>query len=393
MLFYVGVSDMDAYYDWGRRCLEVGLPRGYHGTYFPLQYQVFELCAWIVRRAGTEFFTVFKLPNLLCDVGSFVLLVLLLRRRNSNPAYALLYWLHPWFLLMFSLGYVDFQFTFFVLLSIWCLRRETLADYLLTGLALGLAVLMKPQAQILIVVTFFFTAFSLWKRKEARPLAMLVGPTLLFLAYEWYFIHSLPRPRYRAALVLPGAYLNITNMMPSLTAQMTNIWSPVAYLLKKPGQSMVAVSDQLHILPYVSAKYLAAVTVLTLTALHVLRSERNDRLSISDRLITVFTFASMAVPFLMTSAHENHLFLGTVLLVLFVARNRRSSVTIAVHVLLMVQFLNLYLLYGSPPQTVGALIVPLHTDRASVLYAIVAVSCFAVIAKELWSRSVRASLA
>ena len=94
MLFYMGVSDMDAYFAWGKNALQFGVPRSYHGIYFPLQYQIFQLCAWSVSPSGLEFFTVFKLPNLLFDLVSFVLLILLLKRQRSNPAWALFYWTH-----------------------------------------------------------------------------------------------------------------------------------------------------------------------------------------------------------------------------------------------------------------------------------------------------------
>jgi hypothetical protein len=59
MLFYKGGRDMDAYYEWGQRALELGLPKSYQGIYFPLQYQIFELCAWIVQLLNVPFFTIF----------------------------------------------------------------------------------------------------------------------------------------------------------------------------------------------------------------------------------------------------------------------------------------------------------------------------------------------
>jgi hypothetical protein len=60
MLFYMGVSDMDGYYAWGQRALELGLSKSYEGAYFPLQYQIFELCAWMVQWLNVPFFTIFK---------------------------------------------------------------------------------------------------------------------------------------------------------------------------------------------------------------------------------------------------------------------------------------------------------------------------------------------
>ena len=137
LAFDMGVGDMQEYYNWGKRVLEVGLPRGYHGIYFPLQYQLFEACAAMVSYSGLKFFAVFKLANFAFDVGSFFLLLSLLKRQQANPLYALLYWLHPWFLTVFSLGYCDFQFAFFVLLALWLLRRDTIRDYVLAGFLVG----------------------------------------------------------------------------------------------------------------------------------------------------------------------------------------------------------------------------------------------------------------
>jgi Dolichyl-phosphate-mannose-protein mannosyltransferase len=381
----MGVFDMEEYYKWGQRALEIGLPWSYHGIYFPLQYQLFEVCATVVSRSGLKFFTVFKLANLAFDIGCFSLLLALLKRQQASPLYALLYWLHPWFLTVFSLGYVDVQFAFCVLLAIWLLHRDTIRDYLLAGLPLGCAFMMKPQAQILVLAAFVYACFRWLRRKDARPFAMLAGPVLFFLAYEWFFIHTLRRPRFVHAAILPASYLNVTNLMPALTAQMTNIWSFVAYLLKNPGQHLIAVSDRIHLLPWIPAKYLAAGVVLGLIGLHVHRVERRPALSPSDRLMLIFAFASLAVPFLMTSAHENHLFLGTIFLVLIAASEASIPVKAAVQVLLIVQLLNLFSLYGTHPQSAAAFLRRTLSDELVLFYSFVCLVCFALIAKWLWN--------
>lgn len=401
MLFYMGTHDMDWYYIWGKGVLGQGLPKYccsgiyYHGIYYyprpfyyPFQMQVFEVCAWTAAKLGAQFFTIFKLPNLLFDIGSFALLVFLLKRQRANPAYALLYWLHPWFLTVFSLGYVDFQFTFFVLLCIWLLRRESTRDYLLAGLPLAAAFLMKPQVQILVVAAFFYGLFHYVRRRDPRPFGLLAAPTLLFLAYEIWFIISGPPPWYVAARVLPTSYLNITNVMPALTAQMPNIWSPIAYLLKKPGYRIFSVSDQIHVLPHVPAKYLAAFVVLGLVGLHVWRVEQESETSLTDKFAKIFFFAALAVPFFMTSGHENHLFLGTVFLVLFVADGVPWATKVAAQVLLFVQFLNTYSLYGEHPPWLAQLLRRTHPDEWEVVYAVISLVCFWFVAKPLWPRRV-----
>ena len=387
MLFYIGTDDMNAYHDWGQRALESGLPGTYHGIYFPLQYQLFELCAWIEARTGSAFVPIFKLSNLVFDVGSFCLLSLWLKRQGSNPAYALLYWLHPWFLSIFSLGYIDFQFTFFVLLSVYLLGRDAAGHYILAGIPLALAFLMKPQAQILLIASFLYGVVHYARTRNARPLGMMVFPILVFLGYEAYFTISLfSALGYGAAGVIPWTYLNVSNVMPALTAQMTNIWYPIAYVMKRPGDPIYAISDQIQVLPYISAKYLAAGSVLGLVGLHVSRVERLGEPFISDRFARIFGFASIAVPFIMTSAHENHLVLGSVFLVLFAARRLPLSFTVASQILLIVQFLNIYGLYGEHPRRIARALRELYAvQQTPLVYSLISVACVVVILKSIWS--------
>lgn len=388
LLFDKGVSDMDEYYRWGRDALAIGVPHSYHGIYFPLQYQLFEVCAAVVDRMGLAFFTVFKLANLVFDLLLFLLLLLFLVQRNASPLYALLYWLHPWFITVFSLGYIDFQFAFFVLLTVWLLRGETSWNYFLAGLPLGCAFLMKPQAQILIVATFFYGCVQWLRRKDFRPFALLAGPVLLFVSYEWFFVHTLRRPRFVHAAILPLSYLNVTNALPALTALMPNIWTPVAYLLKQPGQRIVQVSDQVLLLPYIPARYLAATVVLLLIGAYAYRVAREDRSTASESFLAIFAFASLTVPFLMTSAHENHLFLGTILLVLLASSAAPLRIKIAIQVLLLVQTLNLVALYGIHPQSLAGSLRAMYSDGVAIAYASIDVACFALIGHWIWKRPV-----
>jgi hypothetical protein len=137
MLFYEGVSDMPAYYEWGRATRKIGLAQSFHGTYFPFQYQVFQVCWWATHKLHLSLFVGFKLANLGFDIGGFVLLTRILQRAGLPRSLALVYWLHPWFLLMSSLGYVDVQFSCVLLLTIYLLYRgQRFWDYFLAGLPL-----------------------------------------------------------------------------------------------------------------------------------------------------------------------------------------------------------------------------------------------------------------
>jgi hypothetical protein len=155
--------------------------------------------------------------------------------------------------------------------------------------------------------------------------------------------------------------------------------------MKRPGDPINAISDQIQVLPYVSAKYLAAGSVLGLIGLHVFRTERVGEPLISDRFARIFGFASVAVPFIMTSAHENHMFLGSVFLVLFAARLPRSFMA-ASQILLIVQSLNIYGLYGQHPRRLAGALRELYAvEQTPLLYSFISIACVVVILKSLWS--------
>ena len=385
MLSYMGVVDMNSYYLWGGNALHQGLPNYYPGIYYPVQIQFFEISVWAAEKFDISPIILFKLSNLLFDIGVFILLLLLLNRQGANPLYALVYWLHPFFLTVFSLGYVDFQFSFFVLLCLCLLRHDSTADYIVAGIPLAVAFVMKPQAQVLVVAVFFYSTIHYVKNRDLRPFALLAAPVALFLAYDIWFTISAPGPWYRAGAILPASYLNVTNIMPCLTAQMPNVWTPVAWLLKQPGQYIPNVSDRIHILPFVPAKYLAACVVLALVGLHVWMVDKESSPSVGDKFARVFFFACLAVPFLMTSAHENHLFLAMLFLVLLLATSTSWKTRIAGHILLVTQFINVHSLYEERPDWLAQLLHPVQSDDWQVVYAVISMICFWFIAKSLWS--------
>jgi hypothetical protein len=143
---YKGTADMDSYLAWGRDVATYGLGDTYHGIYFPLQYQLFRLAVGAASVLGISEVAALKLGNLARDAGAFVLLVLILRRLRLPPAYALVYWLHPYFLAIFWLGYIDMQSGLLLLAALLALSYTTKPlHYVAAGIPLGLMFLMKPQ--------------------------------------------------------------------------------------------------------------------------------------------------------------------------------------------------------------------------------------------------------
>ena len=157
--------------------------------------------------------------------------------------------------------------------------------------------------------------------------------------------------------------------------------------MKRPDDRIYAISDQIHLLPGIPAKYLAAAVVLGLVGLYVFRVERRGELPVSDKFAGMFGFASVAVPFLMTSGHENHLFLGSVFLVLFMAGRLPLSPKVATHILLVVQFLNIYGLYGRHPYWLARFLRGAYDVKyVPLAYSLISVACFVVILTALWPR-------
>jgi hypothetical protein len=175
------------------------------------------------------------------------------------------------------------------------------------------------------------------------------------------------------------SYLDTTNVFPCLNAQMTNFWYPIAYVLKKPDQPIFSISDQILVMPHVPAKWLAGAIVLTLVALHVFLAERTAASTPSGRFVEIWGIATMTVPMLMTSAHENHFFLGSVFLVLLAARRYPIILKIAAHILLLIQFANMYGLYGAHPEAIARFLMSHYSERLVVVYSVLAVACFATI--------------
>ena len=346
MLFYKGTYDMDSYVTWGNDTLSQGLHNAYRGIYFPLQYQLFSIASIFVPILKVDYWIVFKALNLLFDIGIFVLLFNILSKLKINPVCSLLYWLHPWFLMVYSLGYIDFHLGFFVLLSIYILlnlKNNDLVGYIIAGIPIGCAFLLKPQTQCLIVAIGFISLIYYLKTKNYNIFGLLVFSAVMFLAYSFYFFFSL-KPLY----FLAKSYLAVSSVMPCLNADMPNIWYPVAYFMRPdPALEIYSVSDKLHILPFISFKALAALlTTGSICYYSYLISKQMKEQFSNTVFILIFSFSFFALPFLMTSAHENHLFVASIFLLILSFKAKDLFFKISVHITLLLQCLNISLLYS-----------------------------------------------
>lgn len=343
-----GMEDMVAYEKWGKWVGEQGLAPVYFGIYFPIQYQLFGLTWRIAESTGLEFSMACKAVSLLFDVGGLVLVVLLLRRYERSLWYALLYWAHPWFVAVFSLGYVDFQFSFFLLLGLWLATalseaRHPLRYHLLVGVPIAIAFLMKPQTQVIMIALGTYALVRAWRMRTGRYFVTLLPAVLLYVGYSIHFaVNDYPISH------LSRTYLDVGKVMPCLTAHMLNMWYPLAYAIKDPAAEIYSVNDGILLTPWhIRPRDVALVITVAMVVFFAGREafRREKTVDYGRDLGAILAFVTMAVPFTMTSAHENHLFLGAIFLLLYMARNQDRSVMIVWQAIFFLQFLNIYILY------------------------------------------------
>lgn len=343
VLPYKGTQDMDTYLDWGHRTLDLGLPNAYSGIYFPVAFQIFATTVRIADVTGLSEISAIKLVNLCCDVGAFALLLALLHRWRAPPAYALLYWLHPFFLAIFWLGYMDAQMAFLLLASLAVIAyARGWAAELAAGVPLALLMLLKPQGALIVGAIVALTAIALVRRRSAvAPLAslarLLAAPALLFVAYSWWIGTS----ELHSPLYLADTIRQTRTVAPSLSANMANVWALVAELYRAPGAPSYSVFK-----PSVYHQIATLVTVVLIVWSIAWLVPRIGWRPFAQRLVFAIAATMAIYPMTATAAHENHLFAGALALVLVAALLRDRAVTGWLSALLLVQFANLALLYG-----------------------------------------------
>ena len=77
---YEGTSDMRTLLGYGQHAAQVGLAHAYFGDYFPIEWWIYELVWKGAHHLGINQFVVFRLVNLVADIGCFALLVAILRQ-------------------------------------------------------------------------------------------------------------------------------------------------------------------------------------------------------------------------------------------------------------------------------------------------------------------------
>lgn len=374
MLFYNGIFDMAVYNEWGLATINNGLHQSFQGVYFPLQYQIFGFCSGISTLLNIDYFIVFKAANLIFDCGNLIMLYLILQKFSASKFYLLIYWIHPWFLNVFSLGYIDFQFTFFLLCSLYFTLKNTSRNYLIAGIFLAFAFLMKPQVQIVFLSFFIYGMILYFRERDIKVLHIFIFPVILFANYAVFFLIRTGNP-FR----LVKTYLNVANHMPCLNANFLNGWFPVAFFLKGKDEPIYSVSDKLT-LAGVSMRLIAVLIVLFLIYYFIRKViNREPKGYLNPDLYLIASFSAFIVPFLMTSAHENHLFLGTVLIIPLLAKSKNVLLKICIHIILILQFINIYGYYGAGEITSLKLPVYNYSYNIALILSFIAFFAFLIV--------------
>jgi hypothetical protein len=338
--------------EWGNNTLVYGLSESYKGIYYPFQYQIFELFSFISGETSIPAFIVFKLGNLPFDIGIMYLLMLILKRNKKSEYFALLYWLNPWFLNNFVLGFVDMQYTFFVLLSVFLFKKDgSVKDFLISGLPLGLAVVLKPQVVIIfLALSFTFLFYLLKDKKRYKYLYFFLPSVICFLAYELYFTVSLYPSVYiysrgmeiPSIFYLPAHYINVKNISPKgLTCGMMNIWYPIAELLRDKNEPIYSISSEIELLPHLSISTLFLATTILIILKYCHTKIKSTTTITPLALLNIVAFVGLFVPFFMTNAHYNHPYIGTVFLIPLIPFFSKKNQIFA-YILYLVLFFNIF---------------------------------------------------
>jgi hypothetical protein len=365
-------SDVVSYAKWGHNVYTQGLAESFDGVYFPIQYLLLSATHFFSAHLNITFDYVNKAFNLAFEVGLLALMISLTKKTIQPWKTMAIYWLNPFTLIIFQQGYIDSQFSFFVVLSVWVLLTQThRRRYVLTSLSLGVALLMKPQALPIMVVLGLLGMILLVARDGGWKKAFFIfsAPALLLLIFSVYFGFALDLTGHKTlgsisgriqslgvspatsdvlagSTFLPAHYAHVPDIMPAVNANMPGPWFFVAQSLRTNGQPIYRVSDKISFAG-ISLRELGLALFLLISGLFAYKISRSSR-TIEEKIALVILFVPLLVPYLTTSAHESHFYLGFATgFVLFAWLGNRTAIR-CVYALGALSGLNMILLYIVP---------------------------------------------
>lgn len=380
------MHDMAEYERWAVNTSEQGLRAAYEGIYFPVQYAALAGVLHLASALKLSFAAAFKLVNLGCEIGTLLLLIGVLRSAGRPAAWSLVYWLNPYVIALFGLGYIDAQFAVMLMLSCFLAARAPFRGQMLAaGIPFALALFSKPQMLGICAGLLFIVGLGSLRdalrllasqdgRRSVRAWSGLLSPWFFFVPSGVFFIAlSFYIDRVHLAR-FAYSMLGTQDILPCLTAHMPNAWYlPAWFLRASASDAIYSVEDTWKVLELLSARHLGMAVTIGVSAwlawIAVFRRDGNVRSAVVYSCIV----SGYLVPFVMTGAHENHAYLAMALMALAMTGRSRALpwVWLGLSALLAANVLGLYgptalrAAYSAPWRLGVALaVVPLHVTAA-----------------------------
>ena len=328
-----------AFLKWGMNTYEKGLSVSFEGSYFPIQYLVFAFAYGIAKFLSISTVLVIRIFSSLFEIGSLILLIKILAKYISTKKILTYYWLNPFALIIYQQGYVDPQFSFFVLSTMAILLGvNNKYKYLLAGIPMGIALMMKPQVvPMYIGLSIIFAILFILKYRDdsKKVLKMFVAPFIIYFIFSLYFaltidinnnhktltrvsniVHTYTHIPQRASditanmLSLTSQYAYIPNIMSAINAQMANPWFFVAESMRKDPMPIYRVHDTDKFIGLTFRTWGLALLLLALA--YFTKKIVSSNQTLEKKIIMTICLVPILVPYLTTNSHENHFFFGFV---------------------------------------------------------------------------------
>jgi hypothetical protein len=220
-----------------------------------------------------------------------------------------LYWLNPLLILWGGWqGFWDALMVFLLLLSALAFDQNRIKySEFVSGLLIGLALMVKPQAQALALAGFMFIFIKNLSKSNFRPLIRYGICFLIpFLVFSLYFFANGKPINY-----LAFSLTNIRNELPVLVASEVNIW----YTISRIIQILISQTGPIYTLrlsaSHFTEVFYLSVGVMTILLLFLARFKQTT-------LLDMYTLAAILLPQIVVMSHVNHFITASILLIIYV---------------------------------------------------------------------------
>ena len=341
-IFFNGNHNFDTYHEWGYNTRTKGLAHAYNGSYGPVTYLILGFADSLASATPQIWWMPYKAANLLFEI--LILFVLFRFLPKHKLETVILYWLNPWFLIPGSwAGFWDAAHLFFILLALVFLDFREKRNFFMSGLMLGTAFCVKPQAVAAIsVMAIFFLVFKLIRFKFKEFIQFSTGLMLLPFIFNFYFfINAI------GANFFFQEYSRFRLFMPYLVNSEINIWHTITRVIMF-YQNMTGPIFSLDTTtyPYNLIEKAAYIIFLLLLVFYMIKSFL--RKSDTDKLFFTKSFALpfILMPQILTRSHAYHFYTATILLIPLIIESKDRRLYIFWAISIAIHFFNIFAAYG-----------------------------------------------